>query len=265
MWAIVVALNQPERTRKTISDLLAQSEKPRVLLLAQGVDWNFRGQIESWAEEDKRILPWFHDPPLPSLSASWNRALRFCWALGEGVALVCNNDIELREDTLLWLSMTMQEEEALFVSAVGVDQVGWGDRLVEVLEEPSAMKGGPDFSCFLISQECHTKFPFDEAFIPAYTEDCDLHRRVMLAGEGQRMFSINVPYLHHASGTLKEMPEERAQAIKAMIHTVARAHYKAKWGGDVNQEKFKVPFGPEEVEGVTTAELFHAERELWTR
>ena len=123
--------------------------------------------------------------------------------------------------------------------------------------------GGPDFSCFLISRACHERFPFDQHFIPAYCEDVDLHRRILLADEGRRIYSINVPFLHYGSGTLKTVDVKTRERIERQTATIARAHYEKKWGGPVNAERFTVPFGggfsePDAADHVTTPELQEA-------
>jgi hypothetical protein len=119
-------------------------------------------------------------------------------------------------------------------------------------------KGGPDFSCFLISKEGHEKYPFDEAFSPAYCEDLDMHRRYILGGDGDKIFSVNLPYWHvdHGSGTLKAVSAERRAKIEGQINAGSRAYYQRKWGGPVNAERYTIPFEEQSAQdGVTTPEL----------
>ena len=151
----------------------------------------------------------------------------------------------------------------MFVSAVGVTKEQFNR------DEPSGIpslsdgirlttKGGPDFSCYLITKEAHEKYPFDEAFIPAFAEDLDMHRRYMLGGDGHRNFSVNLPF-HHVKGgsqTLKTMTPEKKAAWEDRINKGSRAHYRSKWGGDVNAERFTIPFDVESAQdGVTTPDL----------
>jgi hypothetical protein len=261
-------LGAPELTEAAIADCLAQSIPTRLLIVNQGVPTPFRSRLEQIAEEyADRILLWHHDPPLPSLSATWNRALRFCWESGADRALVINNDVRLSDLTVGMLSMNMDRADALFITAVGVTGeqfAAWpeSDAMSFWTREttsgiPPNSKGGPDFSCYLISKEAHEKYPFDEAFIPAFCEDLDTHRRYMLGGDGHRIFSINLPFHHIGGGsqTLKSMSPEARAKHEARIG-ISRAHYKAKWGGDVNQERYTIPFDPQsDQDGVTTPEL----------
>ena len=269
-WAIMPVMANPDLTRAAISDVLAQSVPTRLLVIAQGIAGAWRDELELTAQaSDGRILIWWHDPPLPSLSASWNAALRFVWETGATDALVVNSDVRLRADTILQLRHVCGLTHALFVSAVGVtgEQFHPEEELIFCddpdAEHPRLAKGGPDFSCFLITKAGHEQYPFDEGFVPAYCEDLDTHRRYMLGGDGDRIFSINLPFHHvdHGSGTLKGLTPQQRSAHEARIGQ-SRAHYLAKWGGPVNQETYTIPFEAASAQaGVTTPELQRAIQE----
>lgn len=264
-WVIMPFLNNAEMTLDAVADCLAQTVPTRVLLIDQGASSDTREAIDRFIDErgDHRVLCWHFLPMLPSLSMVWNRALEFVWATSGdsdrlASALVVNNDVRLVPRTLEHLQTALRTREALFVSAVGKSERGWcEERWVDwcAVEPGPADLGGPDFSCFLISHAGHWTYPFDEQFIPAFREDLDAHRRYMLGGDGAKIFSVNVPYLHYASGTLKAYtPEERQRFNKASEGN--RAYYRAKWGGDVNEETYTKPFDPSSAkEGVTTPDL----------
>lgn len=241
-WVVMPVVNGLDMTMRAIQDCLEQTGvDPRVLVVLQGSDPALREPLENWAQREPRLLVWSHEPPLPSLSSTWNRALEFVWAVGGDEALVVNNDVRLHAETYNTLLGTLHDLDALFVTAVGVRESQF-DAYADHGDLDIEQHGGPDFSCFLISRACHAQYPFDEGFIPAYCEDLDYHRRLMLAGDGARIFSVNLPYLHYASQTVALMtPEERAGF--AARSRASRQHYKAKWGGDVNEETLVVPFG----------------------
>ncbi len=270
-WIILPVMTGMEMTRAAISDALAQSVPTRLLLVNQGCPDDMRDEFERLAEEQpERVFVLHHMPPLPSLSATWNRCLDLAWETGGEAALVVNFDVRLAPDTVEMLAAARRACDALFVSAVGVTGADFRQTSYEEREvgDVLANKGGPDFSCFLISKACHDRFRFDEGFIPAFAEDLDMHRRLMLAGEGQRIFSVNLPFLHHASQTLKLLPPKEADRIRREIDTISRAHYRAKWGGDVNAETFLVPFGHASdcvrTDGsAATPYLFDQERQQW--
>jgi hypothetical protein len=164
----------------------------------------------------------------------------------------------LHKDTYLHLHTMIWRVGALFVSAVGVRE-GQFDSEVQYIDQTHegplyGTRGGPDFSCFLLSKAGHDKYPFDEQFIPAYHEDLDMHRRYMLGGDGDRIFSVNLPFLHYASGTIKDYtPEQRSRFNAGFMR--CKAYYIRKWGGPVNEETFRTPFGEGQYAAWLTAAL----------
>lgn len=261
----------PELSRAAISDVLAQSVPVRLLIIGQDCPASMREEYEKLAEADDRVLYWHHSPTLPSLAATWNRALRFVWSTGAEEALVVNNDLRMHADTVKVLSRARDYEQALFVSGVGVTEAQFATLPVQLVEDGDQLpdtffvghsldvqKGGPDFSCFLLSRECHDLLKFDEACTPAYLEDLMCHRELLLLGQGERIFSINLPYWHvgHGSGTLKAVSPERRAAIERQIEQGSRQHYLRCWGGPANHEMYTIKGDPTSAqEGVTTPDL----------
>ncbi len=255
-WIVMPWVNSPQMTWDAVCDCLTQSVPCRVLLVGQGVSKEDRDRMDEWIDaqhQDRppQVLPVYYQPALPSLSGVWNRALRYVWELGGTEALVVNNDVRLHPGTLESLQRVQQCERALFVSAVGVreaefhnapagqyDPYQWASAFHD---GPMYTKGGPDFSCFLLTQAGHARYPFDEAFRPAFFEDLDAHRRYMLGGDGHRIFSVNIPFWHLSSQTVKRMAPEQLAKFERQ-HTAAREYYRQKWGGLVNEETFWSPF-----------------------
>jgi hypothetical protein len=261
-WIVMPFLNNWAQTEQAIRDCLAQTDlpsPPQVLAVDNGAPNTLREAIDRWATKEPRLHVWHHRPSLPSLSATWNAALTFVWGQGGDVALVVNNDVRLHPQTYALLREVLDpsvDPEALFISAVGrrENDVLWADYFASRLRLDTSTLGGPDFSCFLITASGHWQYPFDEGFSPAYCEDCDSHRRYMLGGDGERIYSINLPYLHYASGTINAEPEKVLQWSARIAQS--RAHYVRKWGGDVNQERFTIPFDADTAQdGVTNPEL----------
>lgn len=264
LWAIVPTIDLVDLTLQTVEDLLAQSTPVRVLLVDQGSSEPSNDAFRACAEQSAgRVWLWSFTPPLPSLSAVWNAALRFVWAQGHAEALVVNSDVRLHRETACVLRGARLGYDALFVTAVGVGadqfdpEVQYDANAFTPQDTPVSV-GGPDFSCYLITSRGHWKYPFDEGFIPAYGEDCDLHRRYMLGGDGARIFSVNLPFHHIRGGsrTVNQSPEARARFEH--LRGIGAAHYVAKWGGAPNQERFLTPYGKLGVhgfDGVTNPEL----------
>lgn len=265
IWAVMPWVTDYQSTHRAIIDVLDQSVPTRVLLIGNGVEDIERAEMELWLpmnEDGTRsdnVLCWWADPALPSLAKTWNEGLRFVWSTGADRAWVLNNDLRVDIGTLEILNYTMDShpDKPFFVSAVNDPaRYAKGDWSV------GGSRGGPDFSCFLISREMHEKYPFDENFTPAYAEDCDTHRRIMLGGDGDRMFSIPYPYSHMGSGTLNALDPERRAALETAIEQGSRTYYAKKWGGRENREKWSVPFDPTS-EGLTNIELFDQVRLRW--
>lgn len=292
-FTIIPAVNRIDLVLVAAKDALAQEGvgESRVLIIGNGISDEDRRSVEQFCHDTTGAMAWFHDPPLPSLAATWNRALRFCWEMGEGDAFISNNDCRYSSDTISTLRKIMEKEKALLVTATGVEEeeslfaeaCEIGQDQLAFNTDGTVSKGGPGFSAFLISRECHEKYQFDEGLTPAFCEDSDMHRQMMLRGDGDRIFGSNVRYLHLGGQTLKNMSPERRQVTEEAISRGSRTHYARKWGpGGVNQETFITPFndGPrdpkqlEEIPGwilkrweagepVDNISLFHEIRSKW--
>lgn len=260
-------LNAPAMTRLAVEDVLAQTvPSPLLLLLDNGSQPEGRalGDELMLAQAPSPILTWHHDPPLPALAAVWNRALQFCWDAGASHALVVNNDVRLAPWTYALLLEVLEKTGAWFVTAVGVQPEqytryleGGYDLARQALGEVTESRkdgvrpegysyGGPDFSCYLITKECHRWFQFDEGFRPAYHEDNDMHRRIRLAGFGDRIFGVNIPFQHVGSGTLREDAKLRERWAPQFAQ--CQEYYRSKWGGLPGQETYHLPFDPQAPE-----------------
>lgn len=194
-----------------------------------------------------------------SVAKSWNRGLTFVFdELGkdcEDHALVVNNDVELRPDTYRWLLA----DGGVFVTAVGVrdpekikhftlrtDQALAPDEARCTLcgatvtrdwelighdcpaPPPGLKSPHPDFSCFLIRRDCYKLVgAFDENFKVAFCEDWDYHVRMHKAGI--RAESLALPYLHHASQTIKNASNEDRDRIQKQADW-NREYFFRKWG-----------------------------------
>lgn len=247
-------------TLRAAEDVLQQTEECRLLLINNGSGDEDRRLAESWVgQHHPRVMLWSHDPQLPSLNWCWNAACEFAWRSGAEAAWIVNNDTRFHREMLACLKACLDGElRPLFVSGVGVRETDYEHADPECYNEGAWAQaidyphGGPDFSCFLISRECHQRFPFDSNL--TYSGDNDYHRQLMLAGEGRRIFSVNLPYLHYASRTINRSPE--ALEAHHRVNAQHLAYYERKWGGRPNAERFTEPFKAESTaDGVTNPEL----------
>jgi hypothetical protein len=237
-WAIIPAIDLVDMTVTATRDLLGQVDvQTRVLLISNGSSDESRAKFEAFAEAlHPRVLLWTHDPPLPSLSWTWNRALQFCWEAGAEEALVANNDLRLHPQTYSLLLEAQKKHGALLTSAVNTGEMS------EPYKWDLDSRGGPDFSCFLISKECNQRYPFDPNL--TWFGDNMLHRQMWLAGDGARIGSVLVPYKHLASQTIKGADQALAVQLHARFQR-DRDYYQKAWGGLPHHETYLRAFSPD--------------------
>jgi GT2 family glycosyltransferase len=102
----------------------------------------------------------------------------------------------------------------------------------------------PEFLCtelnwcsFILSVETFKKVGnFDENFFPAYFEDNDYFRRMLLANVPIIMNPMLNPVIYRNSMTIQKSPELNNGFEKN------RQYYISKWGGQPTQETFATPF-----------------------
>lgn len=242
-WVIMPFYGALDLTRQAVRDVLQQSLPVELLLIDTHPTAESRALCRDLRLASSHIWSWHHDPPLPSLAATWNYALNTIWAGGATEAWVVNNDVRLPHRLYQDLLEVQAQTGGWFVTAANVRDA-WYDGMLgqspAITPSLLATRGGPDFSCFLITRECHQWFQFDEQFIPAYFEDNDYHRRLELAGFGDRIFSVSLPYLHYGSGTLQH--NEGLRKDWGPKFDACRQYYARKWGGLPHQETYQVPF-----------------------
>lgn len=257
---VIPAVDCVEETLQTVADALAQlEEQAKILLIDQGSGAEAREAFECLVQDaNDRVRLWQHHPPLPSLAATWNLALDYAWECGHTDCMVWNNDIRVGSRMYAALRAVADNRDLWFASPVNVakqaDPNCWRDMdHADWVSGPHGdpTLGGPDFSCFLITRECHTKYRFDERFQPAYHEDGDYHRRMWLGGDGARIAGVTLPYLHYGSRTIAGMSAERQRVFAAQF-SACRARYVTKWGGEPHHERKMTPDSREDFDGVGT-------------
>lgn len=196
---------------------------------------------------------WRHAPPMASLSATWNTALDYAWELGHADAMVWNNDVRVGSWMYEALRHVAWTRDLWFTTPVNCRDgapESWKMPAPLTSDLEQVTLGGPDFSCFLISRECHAKYRFDERFQPAYHEDGDMHRRQWLGGDGRKIAGVTLPYLHYGSKTIKRSRE--AESAFSPLFEACRRRYVQKWGGAPHGERKLVPDSDDDFDGVGT-------------
>lgn len=253
---VIPFIDCEQENRAALNDALQQLDcQVDVLLIDQG---STDPGTRQWAENlssHNRVRVWRHHPPLPSLAATWNRALDYAWEARYADCMVWNNDVRVGSLMYACLRRVSIEHQLWFTTPVNCalgspeawTTMGRGHELDPM---PDVTKGGPDFSCFLITPECHAKYRFDERFQPAYHEDGDFHRRMWLGGDGARIAGVTLPYLHYGSRTINRSPD--ALAAFQPQFAACRQRYVQKWGGEPHHERKITPDSEEDFVGVGT-------------
>lgn len=216
---IMITRNNLHLTKAALASIKKLDGSPDILIF----DNNSTDGTVEYLTTSTSVFTIFSNKQL-SLSACWNKCLQVVFHLGYQSALVVNNDIELRPDTYTRLRLT----DLPFVTAVSVGSV---EQMMDHDEsKPFDPRPHPDFSCFMIRPEVYTAVgPFDESYYPAYGEDADWHVRAHRAG--YNLYCVDLPFLHHSSGTLKYADEYEKRLIEK--------------GADANRNRFRNKYGVE--------------------
>src|SRR6266849_9765332 len=177
-------------------------------------------EILSWAPSEHygRVRNW-RFTPAKGVSASWNFGLDYLFntAMCQYV-LVVNNDVILHRSNY----SALLADGGSFVTGVSV-----GDVAQLEWDGIPRKRHHPDFSDFLIRRSVwETVGKFDESMVH-YASDGDMHLRCYRAGI--ECYTIGVPFVHYASGTLKSANAEEKAAILKQAD-LDRETFERKWG-----------------------------------
>lgn len=149
------------------------------------------------------------------VAASWNTILK---KYPDDNVLMSGDDIIVQPDTIEKMVRAAERSKALFFVA----------------------NGASSWAFFLQKPELVRKIGYyDEKFWPAYYEDNDYHRRMLLAGEDYEMAEGAV-VSHDISSTLNSLPPEEKKKFEAEIDKNSR-YYGIKWGGPPGHESLTEP------------------------
>jgi len=149
------------------------------------------------------------------VAASWNAILK---KYPDDNVLMSGDDVVVEPDTIEKMVRAAERSKRLFLIA----------------------KGASSWAFFLQKPELAKKIGYyDEKFWPAYYEDNDYHRRMLLAGEDYEMAEGAV-VSHDVSSTLNSLPPEEKKKFEAEIDKNSR-YYGIKWGGPPGNEKLTEP------------------------
>lgn len=226
---VIPTLNQPEKLRNTITDFYAGSRIPnRTIIVNNGIDPKTMEKIFSPEERVDRNI-WIFQPPYNlGVSGSCNIAMALC-SVWNSFWLHSNDDVQV-DPAMLKLMETEMEEVVQDSSKLQFvfPEHGEGSLFTIFLANP-----------FVLSQKVGL---FDEQFFPAYFEDNDYARRMMLTGLVYRNMVMGAKYEHYTSSTvLSFSPEQKIKHDEQFGGN--REKYISKWGGEPEHEQFTTPYG----------------------
>lgn len=220
---LMLTYNGLAMTRDAVESVLAQDVPTKLLVLDDGSLDGTLPYLHSLDSNRVQVIACKHR----GVSALWNLGLSYLFSQGAEHVLVVNNDIKLRPDALRLLIA----DGGQFVTCVGTSSGAlWPGG------EPSGMKRPhPDFSCFLIRQECWRKVgKFDED-MRIYCSDGSYHLRMHKAGINA--YCLDIPFWHYASGTLKEASAEDVLRISEQAR-MDREAFARKWGTEMGSDDY---------------------------
>ena len=186
-WAGVPAYRCVELTLQTVHDLLAQDVPTQVVVMDNSPDDVLHDALCATGDPRVNII---HNERNVGVGPAWNQICEFVFGLhGAEHVLITNNDVRLRPDTYRHLLIP----NGGFITAVNAPQHFEVSEL-HVDPEPM-MKGGPDFSCFLIKKPFYEAIGgFPTCYFPGWFEDNETHWIAKCKGLDSQIFSVPVPY-----------------------------------------------------------------------
>jgi GT2 family glycosyltransferase len=149
-----------------------------------------------------------YDPKNPGTCKSWNDAARQSFAMGYRGVLILNDDVILQDDDAVKRIEALIEARPLQLLAIG--SLG--------------------FSGFIMTPALVEAVGyFDEGYYPAYFDDNDYHRRIILEGNIP-CNGVDVATSHTGSGSLKSWKAWETWNATYAFPTNQR-RFTEKWGG----------------------------------
>ena len=175
------------------------------------------------------------------VSSAWNNGMVIAKKNKFDYAIISNDDVVFRKDTIKKLHDSIAMNEHV---VIGADQIEDRENNGLINETHSDVYFSP-FACFAVNLnklilKCGY---FDENFYPAYFEDNDMRRRIELAGLTIKI-NTDAKIFHHGSATQNPNKNNIIDnwAVKPAKFEENRLYYVKKWGGMPGEEKFSTPF-----------------------
>jgi GT2 family glycosyltransferase len=242
---VVVPFFLAERHLRLAGEMLA-SVKTRYPLDTLAMINAFRSEADlAWLREK-----FAHVEPNDrnNLSRAWNKGIRLAFERGADYVIVANADLVFHPLCIDNLVACAQAEP----DAVIWSTARWHDPITfeRARLEPRSVFDF-DWSCFMVDRRLFAEVgEFDEGFNPAYFEDLDMTRRIILANRRSARCRAAL-ILHREAGTIRGLIDCADDEVPGAVEFLKRlrgfldvneARYARKWGGGQSRETFTVPF-----------------------
>ncbi len=195
---------------------------------------NFMGVAELMESVDVPLQPFIIDnwKENRGVSGGWNLGIERAQAAGCDYAIIMNDDSIFEKGTIDKLVEAIDSGAGFVVSAI--------NRRDQIDDLPYEIRPGCDYSCFIMNPQSFfdTVGRFDENFYPAYFEDNDMERRILLSGN-KPVHRTDAMHFHRGGGTQYYDPNP---TVSGEMFENNRYYYIRKWGGEPLQEQFVNPF-----------------------
>jgi GT2 family glycosyltransferase len=245
-WVLIPCHNNSALLRDCLKSVLAQTIPVRIFAINNGSKDNTAQVLESLGPEHIVV----HKYPQLGVAGAWNYGANVLFdtnnrprvreaikgsqenqklrTLLEGLVLrllVINQDVVLRPDTY----DRLLKEDSDFVTAVSTSDLHKLHQSGGAQCPGAGRRPHPDFSCFLISQDCFRRVgEFDTGFYPAWFEDNDYHIRASRAGI--EAYCIDLPFYHYAAGTMKTASDYDKAHYYGPGFLKSKERFMQKWG-----------------------------------
>lgn len=190
----------------------------QIVIIDNSGDGSGTAYLQPLAEKFNSVYIWPQTYNL-GVARAWNL---FHTTLPDDYILIANDDIQVEPHTIERIITTAEQNpDKILFSGDG--------------------HSGNAFSLFLLTKRgFNTIGAFDERFYPAYFEDNDYVRRMLL--KGYSIVSVaGATYFHVVSSTLKKYTSQEMDAHHNAFRS-NMAYYLQKWGGMPTEEQYETAF-----------------------
>jgi GT2 family glycosyltransferase len=181
------------------------------------------------------------------VAKSWNYGMKYAFDNGYDFCLILNNDTILNNKCIDALVDRFEvskynQEKILLISGLHKLILDKPREIIDYVDTNTSVVESEctDYALFMVGREYYKKIGmFDENFKPAYFEDADSVYRIKISGY-RRIHSPRALFYHYGSRT--HLGAEARKIVSDVMFLANKKYYIDKWGGDIGQEKFIIPF-----------------------